>query len=517
MHTSTRTPIHSRAVTRTTRVRPDLPVATHPVSELELKFEVPTKYRERLASQMRTHGARTARLQAKYFDTPDGLLSKHGLSLRLRNEAGEWIQTLKSPGASAADRLEHSVPRTSPGGGPPALDPSLHDGSSAGKALRACLGHARTGLVERITTDVSRLSVTGERDGTTLEVALDTGAIHAGEREVPVCELELELKSGEPAVLWRVARDWVLPQGLWLNTLAKAQRGAHLADGAKHGPAVKAGTPRLQKHVGGEALVRAVARSCLDQILGNASEVAAGSTQEEHIHQLRIGLRRLRTALRELGPLATGIDAAWEAPLVEAFRRLGELRDDDTVARAVRPLLQEAGAPSVEWPRPELAVDTAATVRNSAVQAVLLDVIVFGLDKPEGGPNDRNTREYVIERVAKLHRRVARGGRRFERLDTDAQHRVRKQLKRLRYLSEFVAPLFGTKRVERYLEHLRPAQDALGAHNDAVIALEKFRDATRVDPDALFAVGWLEAHLASNGRACRKALAKAAEAPRFWE
>jgi CHAD domain-containing protein len=94
---------------------------------------------------------------------------------------------------------------------------------------------------------------------------------------------------------------------------------------------------------------------------------------------------------------------------------------------------------------------------------------------------------------------------------------VPKQLKRLRYLSEFVAPMFGIKRVERYLDHLRPAQDALGAHNDAVIALEKFRQATQVDPDAWFAVRWLEAHVAPSGRSCRKALARAADAAKFWK
>ncbi|WP_280155927.1 CYTH and CHAD domain-containing protein [Piscinibacter sp. XHJ-5] len=487
------------------------------MSELELKFEVPPQHRESLASQLRTHGARTVLLRARYFDTPDGVLSKNGVSLRLRNEEGQWIQTLKSPGAGAGDRFEHSVARTSVDGELPALQPSLHDGSPAAKAFRECLGDTEIALVERITTDVSRLAVTGQRDGTTLEVALDTGAVRAGGRQLPVCELELELKSGEPAVLWEVAREWALPQGLWLSTLAKAQRGTHLADGAKHGPAVKAATPRLSRQMGGEALVRAVVRSCLDQMLGNASEVAAGSTQEEHIHQLRIGLRRLRTALRELGPLATGIDAAWQAPLVEAFRRLGELRDDDTVARAVRPLLEEAGAPSVEWPRPDVAVDTTAIVRNSAFQAVLLHVIGFAHDKSQGGLNDRSTRQYVIERLRKLHRRVAREGRRFDKLDTDAQHRVRKQLKRLRYLSEFVADLFGIKRVEQYLEHLRPAQDALGAHNDAVIALEKFRNAARSDSEALFAVGWLQSHLRSSARRCKKALAKAADAPRFWK
>jgi len=120
-------------------------------------------------------------------------------------------------------------------------------------------------------------------------------------------------------------------------------------------------------------------------------------------------------------------------------------------------------------------------------------------------------------RLRKLHREVVRDGRRFEALDEALQHRVRKRLKRLRYLAECVAPLFGEHAVERYLKHLRPAQDALGAHNDAHVALALYRQATERDPKAWFAVGWLQSQQGASAAVCRRALKEVAGAPKFWK
>ena len=118
-------------------------------------------------------------------------------------------------------------------------------------------------------------------------------------------------------------------------------------------PAVKAEAPRFPAHGrDGRALQQTVVASCLAQMLPNASEIAAGSNDEEQIHQLRIGIRRLRTALRELAGLDADTSrfdaAAWEPPLVDAFRALGELRDREQVVTLAQPRLRDAGAPEVD-------------------------------------------------------------------------------------------------------------------------------------------------------------------------
>lgn len=97
------------------------------------------------------------------------------------------------------------------------------------------------------------------------------------------------------------------------------------------------------------------------------------------------------------------------------------------------------------------------------------------------------------------------------------QHKVRKRLKRLRYLAEFVEALWPGKATRRYLRQLGPAQDALGAHNDVAMAQERFQKDARTDPRALFAAGFPQAHLGTTAREAHAALKDLADAPRFWK
>ena len=499
-------------------------------TELELKFHIaPERLAGVRAAMTRQATATVAapqrmRLQACYFDTPDGALAAAHLSLRLRKEGRRWVQTLKAPGDSAVRRLEHEVEVRAPDArGVPAIDVARHLGTDAGRALDRVLKHGdrRTALVVHYLTDVWRRRLPAAAAGGQLEIAFDEGRIVAGERSLPVCEIEFELKSGPSAALFEVARAWRAAHGLCLATVSKAERGERLVQGSLEIAPVKAGTPRVDAGMDGETLLRAVVADCLDQILGNAGEIAAGRFGPDHVHQLRIGIRRLRTVLRELGACATAVDPGWEAPLVQAFRALGEYRDRDTAAAAVQPWLRTAGAPCVDLPAPmanEVA-DPVQTVRADNFQATLLALLDFALtEKPaEAGAGAADVRDVVARRLRKLHRQVVDDGKRFERLDETSQHRVRKRLKRLRYLTECVAPLFGARAVERYLKRLRPAQEALGAHNDAHVALGLYRQAAESDPKAWFAVGWLQARQGESAVVCQRTLEQVAVARRFWK
>eukprot|EP01035_Chromulina_nebulosa_P059785 gene59785-81797_t len=169
--------------------------------EFELKFQVPPERRAAVAQALGLAGARRQRLQAAYFDTADGRLCSHRLSLRLRKEGRGWVQTLKAPGDSAVHRLEHNVPRPGRFGEEgPALDVTLHAGTPAGDALQALLAPDETGEVPVLQVvyraDVRRRTVHREHQGTRVEVALDEGELRAGERQAEVSELEFELLAG---------------------------------------------------------------------------------------------------------------------------------------------------------------------------------------------------------------------------------------------------------------------------------------------------------------------------------
>lgn len=521
--------------------------------EIEFKFCIPAGRLKAVETALKRGAVERTRLQARYFDTADLRLAADGMVLRLRKEGPRWVQTVKATGDNALHRLEHNVDLGTAGAAPQ-IDPLRHQGTPVGERLARLLGHGGEGgegdaapapLVERQSTDIVRLTrdvrVTGP-GGAVVEMALDVGKVVAfagtpEQRESPVCELELELKSGDVRGLVSLARRWSQQHGLWFSTVSKAERGARLLAAKETVDAVKAEAPRFATpHPDGRAVQQAVVASCLAQMLPNASEIAAGSSDEEQVHQLRIGIRRLRTALRELAALDASSahfqPAEWEPPLVEAFRALGALRDREQVVKLAQPRLNEAGAPAFD---PLAGDDTAANapspgdaVRAPAFQGVLVSLIAFTVvehaeseEAAEAGPASADdARRLLRKRLQHLHKQVLRDGERFESLDTEHQHRVRKRLKRLRYLAEFVAPLFDAQdkdAAERYLKALRPAQDALGDFNDEAVAMALYREATGRDARAWFAVGWFTARHPAGAKACRKALEKIEDAPRFWK
>lgn len=498
-----------------------------PVIEFELKFQVDAAHQAAVEAAVARGRSHRARLRARYYDTADGALAAQHIVLRVRKEDGAWVQTAKAPGARLVERLEHNVELPPERAGEIPL-PSLgrHQGTPVGDRIDAALrqaGHdpATTELVPLYGTDVWRTTREMRSGDALVELAFDLGTVRAGDQAHALRELEFELKHGSPSSLLELAGRWRGRYGLWLDTVSKSERGERLARGVTHGAPVKAVAPRLDADASGPQVFRAVLDSCLNQILPNASEVASGSPDPEHVHQLRVGIRRLRTALRELADFAPAIDPAWEPALAETFSALGRQRDREHVVRSVQSRLEAHGAPPCNVTDAADAEPSAdAVVRAPGFQAVLMGLIAASLPG-DAADETRGTappvRKTLRARLSKLHRQVLRDGKRFEDLGPIAQHRVRKRLKRLRYLGEFVAPLFGRRAAARFLAQLEPAQDALGAHNDAATAMAAFRAHAAKDGAAWFAVGWLAAQHPASAVQCRKALARVAEVAPFWK
>jgi triphosphatase len=488
-------------------------------SELELKFHVPEAALASLRDALRAHGARTQRLRAHYFDTPNGRLARARIALRLRLEGRHWIQTLKADGQGIAHRMEHEVRVVGVPGRVPALDPHRHDDSDAGKVLAASLQAAPNGgLVERFATDVQRLvcRIFDER-GSTIEAALDRGQVSAGSHVAPITELELEHHSGPTQALFDLAIAWIEHGGLWLSATTKAERGERLLQAQRSAPAIKAQQPQLPHRADGATVMRAVLQATLQQVVANASNIAEGHEHAETIHQLRVGLRRLRTVLRELAGLSPAIKPEWTTVLSAAFGKLGQRRDHDVVSAAVRPLLEAVAAPRLTWTPPE-RVDPVAVVRDTAFQVTLVSILALAHGDPAhfAALTPEATRQGLAKRLDELHRKVDRDGRRFEKLPLEKQHQVRKRLKRLRYLAELTGSLWPGHAVQSYLKRMNAAQDALGHHNDVAVAAAAFHADAREHPAAWFAAGYLQAHLAVTARAARKALVKTLDEKRFW-
>ncbi|MDE2148008.1 MAG: CYTH domain-containing protein, partial [Burkholderiales bacterium] len=334
------------------------PAAAAPAIEIELKFQVPAARRQALARAVATASARTTRLQAVYADTSDLRLAAAGLALRLRKEGRVWVQTLKGRGDDLMSRLEHSV-RLPAQAGEPAFDPQRHAGSAVGAALAAALQGAAE-LQPLYRTDIRRLHRRVRSGGAQVEIALDRGHIRAGGRQLAVEEIEFELVSGPPQALVALAARWAARHGLWWDSRTKSERGLRLALDRGPGPVAKAGKAgKAGKAAGAAGAAAALApgadrhavwaaalHAALAQALANAGELADDAGTPEHLHQLRVALRRLRSVLRDLGPwsgdaaAARALEQAWRGP----FGALGAARDADVIA-ALGPRLAAAGAP----------------------------------------------------------------------------------------------------------------------------------------------------------------------------
>ena len=491
------------------------------MAEFELKLEIPADRLQPLMAAIRQGDTVRERLRATYFDTPDGALAARGVVVRMRHEGRKWVQTAKAPGRSPLARLEHNALVTPEAAGMmPVVDLARHAGTPVGEAVRRALklkaGAAFPPLVPLYETDITRLSVSVPHGESQVEIALDQGRVVAGTQSLPVCELELELKQGRSADAVNLARQGCAIHGLWLSTLSKSTKGQRLAGTAARS-ASGARAYDFSRRAGGHELVSAVVATCLEQVLEFASEVAGGSSDADHIHQIRVGIRRLRTALRELAGLTDGIDPAWEAPLVDVFRALGRHRDQNHLARNVEPLVAGAGGPAVEAVVVDVP-DPGEAVRAPAFQDTLLGLLAFAhRDTGNAGPSREATKKQVGKALVKLYAQVLRDGLRFASLDEVRQHRVRKRVKRIRYLAEFVAPLFHSRKTEAFADSLKPLQDALGRYNDDLMALHAYRALAREEPKAWFAAGWLSAQREPHALACQRAIKDFSRTEPFWE
>lgn len=495
--------------------------------EVEFKFSIPPKRLAAVKAAARSGASTAIRMEARYFDTADKALSSRGIALRLRNEGGHWVQTVKAMGDGPLDREEHNVGLDTP---PALARPALHAGTKAGERLREALDSAQGPLLETYRTEIDRTLRNLAFRGGVVELAFDFGRIvaHGGtpqEKQAPVCELELELKEGPVAGLVEVATQWASQHDLVLNTVSKAERGERLLAAqwarppSKARPMVAGG--RRRQFLKGQVLQRAVLANCLAQILANASEIVEGSAGQEHVHQLRIGIRRLRTALRELDALAPGrFDPAWELPLVEVFRRLGQLRDREQALDTIGAELREAGAPPSGKHAATATASLLDIVGTAEFQAVLISLMGFTAQnhgtaaQEDGALGAGKARRYLHQRLQALCAKAHKDARRFGSLSFDEQHRVRKRLKRLRFLAEFVAPAMEGDGGD-FLASLQPALSALGRLNDEQVASALYRSLADQDPKAWFGVGWLAARRPSSVKATKKALSRVGEVPRF--
>jgi inorganic triphosphatase YgiF len=445
------------------------------------------------------------------------------MALRLRRAGRRWVQGLKA-GTSGTGGL-HARQEWEFEQRDPRIDLALFAQTPLAQVDDAATLHER--LACAFVVDVMRTTwKLSPAPGASIEIALDEGTVASDARREAITEVEIECLEGDATLAFDLAARLLDGVAMRPTAVTKAQRGYRLFRGTRIAP-LKAGPIALDRAMSPAAAARAIVSANLAQLQANEEGVMHAADASEFVHQARIALRRLRSALRLFREsIGAQRASAWRGRLSETGAALGRARDWDVLVSDLLPpmlrtfgdeaLLRRVRAGAAKRRRAERE-HARQSLRAAPHAKVVLEIARWLSEAQE--PVE------AAESVAAFAARVAR--RRHKRLVADAlgiagmtaaeRHRVRIDAKRLRYGIEGLASLFKAGRTKRYVERLVALQDALGRSNDGATALSLL---PQLDlPAALesFARGWFGAIARGDPGALEALVAGLERAKRPWK
>ncbi|MET0249192.1 MAG: CHAD domain-containing protein [Sphingobium sp.] len=437
--------------------------------ELKLQFDAVDLPALKLATSFENAEPQVQALVATYFDTPDKDLRKAGYCLRVRREDEAYVQTVKAEGAASAGLFVRPEWERPVADGNPVVD--RHD------PLATVLGvEALAALAPAFTTHVTRRSHVVRQGESVVHCALDTGMVRAGDREAALGEIELELEAGDPATLFAMARRLNEAAPLRLGLLSKSERGYRLLDEAGD-TAVKAAGIALHPGMSVSDAFGAIAHGCVRQFRLN-EDILLESGGRAPLHQARVGLRRLRSAMSLFKPLIA--PDAKGAPIAQGLRdlaaALGEVRDLDVLI----PRLADEHRARAEEVRKQAFERAQAALQSTEARGLMLDLAEWlAIGDWRRRPADAALAEgdaaaFASALLERRRKALKRAGKHLAKLDDGARHAVRIKAKKLRYATEFFAGLFPKdkqqKRQAKFARAVAELQNALGKLNDLAVA-----------------------------------------------
>jgi len=474
--------------------------------EIELKLECEPDALDRVSqapvlSRLKRGRASAKTLRSVYFDTEDFSLMKSGLALRVREGGGKRIQTLKTESDGdglASDRGEWEVQL-----GRDEEGPNLN---RLPATIKARIRKAANGapIAPRLVSDIHRTArQLTTPAGDQIEIAIDRGVLRVGGREARISEVELELKRGDPASLYRLALELADMVPLRVGLRSKAERGLTLAGDGKL-EAIRAEAITLGPAMSVETAYAAILRHCLSHLLLNEA-IAIESASSEGLHQMRVALRRMRSAFAAFGKAmenetATQLsrDAKWLAMAI------GRARDFDVfISTIVAPVIKErpedkslvslCGA--AEAARERAWAGARAALRSARMSSFVLRLALYLDERAWRDGDDVDVAHFEMKlssfaprALDKALKKAVKLGRHIDDLDIEERHELRKRLKRLRYTLSFFASLYRKPDTRPYLHALAELQDVFGALNDVEAARKLTEELTAAEP-ALAAPG----------------------------
>lgn len=481
--------------------------------EIELKFTGTLEALEALrrSKLLKTLGegrVRTRNLSTVYFDTPRSDLAGRGVSLRIRKDGSKLIQTIKSLNGKSAPRWDRAEQDAPVSGLRP--EPELVADAHVRKTLTEW--QDRDELQPQFETSFRRTAIPLKSGGARIEAAFDIGEVKAlGAREglnTNLAELELELKDGPMEDLFDLARQVAREAPVRFAIETKADRGYALARGTPDKP-VRSRPLSLDPEMPSSDAFAMIMAEGLRQIIANENAILR-ARDVEGVHQMRVAIRRLRSAISAFGPAyghgeiariklelswlaqTLGLARDWDVflersvkPVQAAFPDDAELGDLIAATRNARRIAWGGVMETLESERYRiLIIDIAAAVSESAWVDPAREVEAKAADKesPYAKPILKTAKKCLHKRLKKARR----FGGRIEELTIPERHELRIALKRLRYASDFLQSCFPRKSAARYLSTLSKLQDMFGDLNDAAMAesmVARLKDSRDGGPD----------------------------------
>lgn len=496
-------------------------------TETELKLRIAPEHMARLKRhpflrELSKERAVTRKLYSIYFDTPDLQLHRAEMALRLRRVGQQWLQTLKGGGAVQAGlhlRNEWETPVAGEQLDFPALEAEGAYPLSAG---------LRKKVRSLFVTDFTRSIRMVQFEGALIELSLDSGEIRAGENTHPISELELELKSGEPVQLFRLALALLDIVPLEIEATSKAEYGYRLYAPAK--PCVsKARAPKLNLKVPVAAALQSMIWSCLFHLQANVPG-AVKKTDDEYLHQVRIALRRLRVVLSMAAKHRADTELeSLRALIGELGTALGRSREWDVFVTQTLPDVQKhMGSGAVlknivrqsEKLRQHHHQIVHTALQTGDFQRLLLRFGAWmNADYWRGTDTTSGLRHFAEKILHKRSQKVLQYGGQLQRDANAGQlHELRIACKNLRYSAEMFGSLYSQDKTERYLELLGKLQDTLGMLNDHTVALRLLKEMDQAPESGTIELirTWVEQIHSKRLNQLRKSWGKFAGLAAFW-
>lgn len=410
-----------------------------------------------------------------YYDTPDRLLFTFGLTLRIRQQSGSFVQTVKSRDngsglASSRSEWEWQVANGVPDIGRLAAVPELV----------VFIDQIVERLQPNVVTNVFRTTQNVKlKDDTKVELSLDIGTVVSGEKSEPICEFELELKRGQIASLYGLASSLVDLAPMWINAESKAARGWSLFT-SQNGGAIALRKPKIRKDVTAAETLHRIIGALLSQLAGNIAPTL--SDDAEALRQLRRALRHLRAVLRLFGPMLNRDEVSGFITTLRQFAQtLGVARDWDVFCLQTLPEVM-ADLSEYDWANLSVLAEAKRKAAHTEVRdlvcgphftRLLLNLAIWSETcaiKPQDIGTTRLTKRLaeiapaLLDKIAEEARQVGRHPMQQSMIEL---HDFRKALDRLNAAIRFLGGFFPAQSVSTYRVRTDLVRDIIGAANDA--------------------------------------------------